>query len=132
VAFPPGIRVASSGAHDFVAVGGASALGSVASFGSIAPQAVNIPAKLASDTLSRALRVDLGKRGAMEDRVGIVSAPAPPCDRCGGNRAGRRPARLVYLADAGCRRKMRPTAAPRLTVRRCKIGRPNRPNRVLG
>src|ERR1700730_8900683 len=91
VAFPPGIRVASSGAHDFVAVGGASALGSVARFGSIAPQAVNITAKLASDTLSRALRVDLGKRGATEDRVGVVSAPALPCDRFGGDRARRRP-----------------------------------------
>src|SRR3984893_13654971 len=91
VAFPPGIRVASSGAHDFVAVGGANALGSVASFGSIAPQAVNIPAKLASDTLSVALRVDLGKRGAMEDRVGIVSGPALPCDCCGGDPSQGRP-----------------------------------------
>src|ERR1700738_5626713 len=86
------MRIASSGAHDFVAVGGASALGSVASFGSIAPQPVNIPAKLASDTLSRALRVDLGKRGAMEDRGGVVPAPALPCDCCGGERNGRPPA----------------------------------------
>jgi len=50
------MRVASSGAHDFVAVGGASALGSVASFGWICPQAANKPTEPASDVFSN--RVD--------------------------------------------------------------------------
>jgi hypothetical protein len=150
------MRVASSGAHDVVAEGGASALGSVASFGWIAPQAANRPAQPATDALRCVMRVDFDQREAMDqtgtcpderqpcqvreqrrsctmgltarsahsysraelvramdgdrskDRVGVVSAPALLCDRCSGNRAGRRPARLVYLADAGCRRKMRP------------------------
>src|ERR1700738_3982470 len=98
------MRIASSGAHDFVAVGGASALGSVASFGSIAPQPVNIPAKLASDTLSRALRVDLGKRGAMEDRGGVVPELALPCDCCGGVRPPRPRARRGRVFLGGARR----------------------------
>jgi len=64
VALPPGMRAASSGAHDLVALGGASALGSVASFGWIAPQAVNSRAEPASAALSCTV-VDFDKRAAM-------------------------------------------------------------------
>ena len=60
------MRVASSGDHDLVAEGGASALGSVASFGWIAPQATNKPAKAASEALSRAMRADFDERGSIQ------------------------------------------------------------------
>jgi hypothetical protein len=59
------MRFASSGAHDFVAVGGASALGSVASFGWTAPQAAK-PAKAASEALSRAMRAEFDERGSIQ------------------------------------------------------------------
>src|SRR5262249_32429850 len=58
VASPPGMRVAPSGAHSFVAVGGASELGSVASFGWIAPQAANTRAKPATNAFRRVGRSD--------------------------------------------------------------------------
>jgi hypothetical protein len=60
------MRAASSGAHDFVAEGGANALGSVASFGWIAPQAATRPAKAASEALSRATRADFDERGSIQ------------------------------------------------------------------
>ena len=60
------MRAASSGAHDFVAEGGASALGSVASFGWIAPQAAYRPAEPASNTLSRAARAEFDERGSIQ------------------------------------------------------------------
>jgi hypothetical protein len=65
------MRAASSGAQDFVAEGGASALGSVASFGWIAPQAANKTAKPASGALNCAVRVDFDGREAM-DRSNFV------------------------------------------------------------
>src|ERR1700730_19371050 len=60
------MRVASSGTHNFVAVGGASALGSVASCGWIAPQAANNRAKAAGEVPSRPVRVHFDGRGGMD------------------------------------------------------------------
>jgi len=56
------MRVASSGAHDLAAVGGASALGSVASFGWITPQAASGSTRPAAIALSRAGQGDLFER----------------------------------------------------------------------
>jgi hypothetical protein len=70
VAFPPGMRVASSRAHSFVAVGGASELGSVASFDWIAPQAANRRAKPADEALSRAVLGDFAGGGSSSDLSG--------------------------------------------------------------
>ena len=71
MAFPPGIRAASSDAHDFVAVGGASALGSVASFGWIGPQAANIPAKPTDNLFRDPVRVSLDEPKAMNQMADI-------------------------------------------------------------
>ena len=67
MAFPPGMRVASSGVHSFAAVGGASELGSIASSGWIAPQAANRRAKPAGDALSRAVQRDFAGYGSCSD-----------------------------------------------------------------
>ena len=74
------MRVASSGAHDFVAAGGASALGSIASFGWIAPQAAKRPAKPASEALGFTVRVDFDGREVMNqsDLSGRASAVSGP------------------------------------------------------
>jgi hypothetical protein len=61
------MRVASSGAHGLVAVGGASELGSVANFGWIAPQAANRSANPAGDVLSRAAQGDVAGRGSCSE-----------------------------------------------------------------
>ena len=66
MAFPPGMRAASSGAHDFVAEGGASALGSVASFGWIAPQAANRQAQPADNFFKDFVLVGLPRLPANE------------------------------------------------------------------
>jgi len=79
------MRIASSGAHDFLAEGGVSALGSVASFGWIAAQAANKPANpasgaLTSGALSCAVRIDFDGSEAMDQsnssgRASAVSGP---------------------------------------------------------
>jgi hypothetical protein len=67
------MRVASSGAHDFVAVGGASVFGSIASFGWIGPQAANRQAQPADKRFGDPLRDSLGGRRAIRQFADLVA-----------------------------------------------------------